>query len=257
MTRAVPAIWFPGFSLRRFDVLEVFRLASSPLSIESGSSSHRLRTLFRDPVGCCPHHPLVGEPASGVLGSSPEVFCPFSGIIRRIGCRPVPPGHLPSSTFRRSLRASSSPSVASLFHPAAAHGVHPLQSFSLPTNSPRLVAWRSPLGVLSDDQWSKVAPSGVYVNRQSVSRLRSIASFVRPMLSWVFSRFRGVPALRSGSVSRRLIRSWLLLRLRTGRLRSWPSAFSYPVRLASLDRSSASRPSVFTLPSLVEPRFYF
>jgi hypothetical protein len=111
---------------------------------------------------------------------------PSAVIVRRIGCRPVPPGHLPSSTFRRSLRASSSPSVASLFHPAAAHGVRPLQSFSLPTNSPRLVTWRSPLGVLSNDQWSKVAPSGVCVNRQSVSRLRSIASFVRPMLSWVF-----------------------------------------------------------------------
>lgn len=253
-----------------------YRLFGFPDSLFDVSTSLRSSGSRRPRLLSKAVHPLTGfEPSSetpsgaalivlssanrqvAFLGSSPEVFCPFSGIIRRIGCRPVPPGHLPSSTFRRSLRASSSPSVASLFHPAAAHGVHPLQSFSLPTNSPRLVAWRSPLGVLSDDQWPKVAPSGVYVNRQSVSRLRSIASFVRPMLSWVFSRFRGVPALRSGSVSRRLIRSWLSLRLRTGRLRSSPSAFSYPVRLASLDRSSASRPSVFTLPSLVEPRFYF
>lgn len=39
----------PRIPLRRFDVLEVFRRASSPLSSESGSSSPRLRTLFRDP----------------------------------------------------------------------------------------------------------------------------------------------------------------------------------------------------------------
>jgi hypothetical protein len=53
--------------LRRFDVHEVFRLASSPPSIESGSSSHRLQILFRDPVRVLPAWVNDGKPSMSVI----------------------------------------------------------------------------------------------------------------------------------------------------------------------------------------------
>jgi len=60
----------PRIPLRRFDVLEVFRRASSPLSSESGSSSPRLRTLFRDPNQVPPCF-LRRKTVAGIAGLLP------------------------------------------------------------------------------------------------------------------------------------------------------------------------------------------
>lgn len=65
----------PRIPLRRFDVPEVFRLASSPLSIESGSSSLRLRALFRDPNRVPLSFPFDGKPSAG-CGELPPLRFP-------------------------------------------------------------------------------------------------------------------------------------------------------------------------------------
>jgi hypothetical protein len=79
-------------------------------------------------------------------------------------------------------------------------------------------------------------------------RFRSLHPLPGPLLSWAFHRFHGFPAGRVVAVSRRCIRSWPLLRVRS---RSFPKmTFSVfvPDCLAFPALAGASRPSVPGLP---------
>jgi len=159
-----------------------------PLSKESGRFSHRLRTLFRDPIrsrplarATCSCEHLSSEPRAPPLRFSP---LQRSRISKSAYC-PVPPERLPSSTFLRSSRVSSLLTPAALFRAAAAPGVLPSRAFpclrTLPGSSPGdpLSAFlRVPKDV--GRTLRGLCPLAVRIRRGHIS------SRIEPMLSWAF-----------------------------------------------------------------------
>jgi len=159
------------------------------------------------PVPRCPRtrvHPLTGfsSPSETLQGTASSSSRTRRGIRKLLpwGCAPLQrsraddwaccrgstPGADPPRSFS-DPRGIPSSTPAALFHAAAAPGVSSLQSFSLPTDSTRLVTWRSPLGVSPSAPKSfGLHPQGLVCGRGVRDRLGSVSSLDGPMLSWAF-----------------------------------------------------------------------
>jgi hypothetical protein len=74
------------------------------------------------------------------------------------------------------------------------------------------------------------------------TRPRSVSSCVRPMLSWGFSHFHGTPTRPARLVSRRIIRSWSLLRICSSSHPKWTYSVCNPVS-SGISCSRRCRPS--------------
>jgi hypothetical protein len=128
------------------------------------------------PSGAAVPHCSRPRSRAGFRAPPLRFFTPSAFEDQRIGkcfrtTRPgLPTKRLPTSVFRRPSWASSSLTPAALFHAAAAHGVSTLQSFSLRSNSTRLVTWRSPPGVSSGSRKSWPHPQGFLSERNPCPR---------------------------------------------------------------------------------------
>lgn len=167
---------------------------------------------------------------------------------QRIGCRPAPPGRLPSSVFCRPLRGLSSLTPAALFRAAAALGV---SRPSEPFPDGQLCQARH---LVIPSQRLNLRPEGFRLRSQgfsyAINPYPASECFIRepdrcsPGLSALSRRScaLGWPSL-DGSSAPDLSFGSVLAHFRSG-----PSAFPTPGHPAFPALASASRPSVFGLP---------
>ena len=115
--------------LRRFDALGAFQASASRTLFGGWFGLSRTSSPVQRPRWVLPATPAANREASM---APPMRFLPLQRLSAGESAdRPVPPGHLPPSTFFRSLRAYSSPVLAALFQAADAPGVsRPSEPFS-------------------------------------------------------------------------------------------------------------------------------